>query len=791
MIEKDICAENMGKKVCTLILGMDRSGGSVLASCLKLLGFNPGDLVMKGSKAEQSEYFENKDITLVHDILLRDLGCTWDMIGSFPTGWEESQEARKASNTLSDILNSQFLNRDVPFVIRDPRISRLMPLWDRVLADMNVRSSLILVMRHPMEVAKALQKRQSFDLLKSHLLWLLYNREAFAACRNREYIWVTFDQLLADPVMVLSDVLHKSSGSSVLAGVDPIQHAGEIQRFVEYEFNNYMGGESAEKKEPLFQPYAWVYDQLCSLHGETGPSLLHKATDDGSFPQFMPIETGGLPLAVSAPRMLPEASDHRQMAEVFDNLLSIIGSYEQARSARGIQHQGPSLAGSNAAEVLYAQVYFPDSDFGTGLYTEEKSKKILLVPGEWQQIHVDIPDPSILRKKRLRIDPLNILGMVSITDVKLINAATGHECWSIDRSYSGFTVKKDALVLAEKDVLQIVVTGNNPRVLLPVLLDLPDCPMYLKMWIKVARSQGDLHGYRQKMDSLHKKLENEKNQLKDSLRSKDQSLQDNENLIREYFHALAEVEAERAKLVKEIDDLRQDNEKLKDLREENTRLWEWMRHLHRHFLLMLDSRRWRLADALGRCAGYLPGRSSSGGSVERMHEIFTEFETYPKSAKASVGPGKERHNGHWMIKSMERLEKDFKAVMRSRSWRIGNSIVNFLARLLQRKRTLTSVDRMQRIFNEFQEWKQTVDTGAMTLMDIERLKRWMEALDKKFQALFASRRWKLGRSLSAPVRIFRRPEKPGVVDRVNAVFKKYNVGIRHGKKTLSERDAYD
>jgi hypothetical protein len=193
----------MENNSCVVVLGMHRSGTSALAGCLNILGLNLGNALMAGGAAEEGGYFENRDIVLAHDILLRDLGCRWDMVGSLPEGWIDSEAAQNAAKTLTGILERQFLGQG-SFVVKDPRLCRLMPLWMKLSNPFGgIRPSFVLMVRHPMEVARSLEKRDGFDLLKSHLLWMVHNREALQACQGKDHVIVTFDQVLADPLNTL------------------------------------------------------------------------------------------------------------------------------------------------------------------------------------------------------------------------------------------------------------------------------------------------------------------------------------------------------------------------------------------------------------------------------------------------------------------------------------------------------------------------------------------------------------------------------------------------------------
>jgi hypothetical protein len=506
----------MNENKCVIILGTRRSGSSAMAGCLNLIGFNLGNALMPGNEANQSGYFENQDIVLAHDTLFRDLGCRWDMVGGLPPDWLESQAARKALDTLSNILQDQFLNQNRPFAVKDPRMCRLMPLWSRALEQFNIRPGLILVLRHPMEVAKSLQKINGHELLKGHLLWLSHNREALAGCRGQEYLMITFDQLLADPIATL----RKTARLSALAGIDPLRHSREILQFVRPELKNHHQSESSEIHDGLFRHYAWVYDQFRTLQAKSQVQLTPKAAEDAGPQNSMAQEISEFPLAISVSKLLPATDERRHAAVVFDNLLSVIGRYEQAELDESNQLQRRILSATNAAETIFAQIYFPEA--ATGAYSERESRKVLLAPGEWQKISLEVPRPEVLRAHRLRVDPLNTRGMVNISGVKLVNPANGQECWSAQDRFAGFSSGGDALLLARGDNLVMAATGDDPRLLLPELPDLPDCPMRLEMWIKAGRGQDVMHKYWRALLQNRSQLVAKHDELQDHLQDKDQ-----------------------------------------------------------------------------------------------------------------------------------------------------------------------------------------------------------------------------------------------------------------------------
>jgi len=453
-------------------------------------------------------------------------------------------------------------------------------------------------------------------------------------------------------------------------------------------------------------------------------------------------------------------------------------------------------------ETFYLRVYFPDPCGPADSCSEENSAKTVLIPDEWNQINITVPDPAALRGGSLRLKPLNTLGFVSISGVKLINTATGLECWSAGEDDSGFSAEKDALVLSGGDCLEIAVTGKDPVLLLPEMPGLPDCPVSLEMWIKVSSNQSGLHRYWEEINVEKKKLGQKKlafseiksilrtkekelsaarkdlrqkagslARLNDQLKEKDQSLQEvrndlqkQENLTRKYFKALTKAEMERVDFLDQID----------TLSAEKKQLVNWMKHLNRQYFSLMNSRRWRLGDAIVKSSGFLIGRRKHAKGVDRMHEIFVDFRKYLKSTNSTGWSVEAGVDGRRFMKFMERLQKDFQLVMDSRSWRLGNGLIHAASRLVMQKRKPTSVIRMKGIFDEFQAWKGNVNAHSLTGQEIKELTRWLDVVEKDFNALFASRRWRLGKALSAPVRFFRRRAKPDVVERVKAVFEEYH-----------------
>ncbi len=812
----------MSQKHCTIILGMHRSGTSALAGCLNIMGVNFGKTIMPGNEANQAGYFENQDIVLAHDILLRDLGCRWDMVGSLPQDWQDGQAAAKAAKTLTGILERQFLDQDQPFAVKDPRLCRLMPLWSSVLHKLQIRPCLILVLRHPMEVAKSLQKRDGLDLLKGHLLWLVHNREALAACKDMDHALLTFDQLLADPVQGLQ----AASSLQALDGFNPSQYAQEILQFIRADLKHQHQGAAEEIKDGLFRHYAWIYDQFRKIQAKQRTLRLESAASHGGDTSCLPEVIAGFPLAFSGSALLPLEDERKQAAEVLDNLLRVIGRHEQAELDQAIQLQRRLLSAQNAAETLYAQVFFPVPEAEDTTYSKEASCRILLAPGEWQQLAVEIPQPEVLRKSRLQLAPLNTRGVVSVSGIKLINAANGQICWSVPEGYKGCTIDKDALVLSRGETLQLAVTGNYPCLFLPELPDLPDCPMRLEIWIKAERKQDILHTSwkdllqnKKNLTTKRDELQKARNQLQQKLEKLQNEAEEKENALRQELEDSQAKEKERLKELEQAQDKEKDLLQQLDAQKSLTREYfelltqaEYEQELSRKQLQEKQSQyqdlEQKLKDQEALTSEYFHELAKADQTLEEekqqeyqkrqaleqkleSQEQLTKkyFHELSKSESSLLKKQKLeqdlRQENKTLWNNINRLHKDFLALMSSKRWKTGDKLIRLVEILLLRKKQPLAVDQMQKVFATIQS---QVKSGKAAIQEIEspgahpghvkQLQTWLRQLNKDFQALQKSQRWKLGNILIRPVEILTfRAGQPTARDHLQQIFQEYEESL--------------
>ena len=84
------------------------------------------------------------------------------------------------------------------FVVKDPRLCRLLPLWTDALERLAARPAFVITTRNPLEVAGSLKARDGFSGTKSCLLWLRHLLDAERDSRGFARVFVSYERLLRD-----------------------------------------------------------------------------------------------------------------------------------------------------------------------------------------------------------------------------------------------------------------------------------------------------------------------------------------------------------------------------------------------------------------------------------------------------------------------------------------------------------------------------------------------------------------------------------------------------------------
>jgi len=175
------------------ILGMHRSGTSVLARVLNLLGvyLGPPDRLMPAAPENPRGFWEHLDITRLNDALLGRLGGTaLDPAPVEADPWDGPQfsDLRQAAVAL---LRHDFADANM-WGWKDPRTCLTLPFWQRLLPPMRY----VLTLRQPFAVVHSLERRDRLTVEQALHLWLSHVQLALRHTKEEPRCLVFYEDLL-------------------------------------------------------------------------------------------------------------------------------------------------------------------------------------------------------------------------------------------------------------------------------------------------------------------------------------------------------------------------------------------------------------------------------------------------------------------------------------------------------------------------------------------------------------------------------------------------------------------
>lgn len=186
-----------------IVLGMHRSGTSVLARLLNLMGayFGPEGVNTGANQENPKGFWERKDVRQLNDSVLHAVGCDWNRVLSLNLAALPKSVVDDFNRRASRLVLEMDGHR--PWLLKEPRLCLLLPLWLRF---MEVPVG-IHIYRHPVEVASSLHKRNRIPLLAGLDLWERYVRSALEASAGMPRIVVSHRQLMEAPAAAVSRLL--------------------------------------------------------------------------------------------------------------------------------------------------------------------------------------------------------------------------------------------------------------------------------------------------------------------------------------------------------------------------------------------------------------------------------------------------------------------------------------------------------------------------------------------------------------------------------------------------------
>ncbi len=174
---------------------MHRSGTSATAGVLRLLGAGLGEHLMPAAADNPKGFWENTAAVAINEQLLHRLGRRWDDVRAMPSDWQRGEGAADARQAITQFIGREFAGQPL-WAVKDPRLSRCAPVWLDALQATGARPVFLLVVRHPVEVAASMHKRNGELPDVCHLLWLHHVIDAEVATRGYPRCVISYEALL-------------------------------------------------------------------------------------------------------------------------------------------------------------------------------------------------------------------------------------------------------------------------------------------------------------------------------------------------------------------------------------------------------------------------------------------------------------------------------------------------------------------------------------------------------------------------------------------------------------------
>ncbi len=246
-------------KKLILIVGMHRSGTSLLSRAMSIFGAKHGENLLGQTPGNKKGHWEDKDIMALNIEILFRLGKDWDTIA--PISQEDLQKLHDWGllQRAVALLQDKFANIEV-LALKEPRITRLLAFWKQVFSVLNIDIKYVFAFRHPYTVAQSLHKRNNFPLEKGMLLWFSYNIFALEELNNKALCFIDYDSFLKTPERFIQQ-LEPFVGETII----PHEKNLFLNEFLDINLRSFTTNDTPENFPHIYNEF---YNYLLSFQSE-------------------------------------------------------------------------------------------------------------------------------------------------------------------------------------------------------------------------------------------------------------------------------------------------------------------------------------------------------------------------------------------------------------------------------------------------------------------------------------------------------------------------------------------
>jgi hypothetical protein len=300
------CSYRGSKQTAVLILGMHRSGTSLLSSLVQALGITVGENLLPSDIHNPAGYFEDRECVEIQDRLLEALSQPWNgekgML-PFPSQWWRTPVMQPLVKELAGWIDRRIACGLHIWAVKDPRTTRFLPLWQELLQERGITVRYVLAVRDPAAMVASAVARDNVPARRMYLTWLRYNMEALLyAGANLAGVFI-YSQWFNDG----KAQIHRLA-TALDVPIDGVKFDNMLGRLLRSDLQRQDG---SGHEAPSWASH--VYSRLQELAGQINPREVGQVGTETEYYDAMlrqgetPDTTGALELVLSSKEAIPEA----------------------------------------------------------------------------------------------------------------------------------------------------------------------------------------------------------------------------------------------------------------------------------------------------------------------------------------------------------------------------------------------------------------------------------------------------------------------------------------------------
>ena len=182
----------------------------MLASLLAQKGASLPCELLRRSLTNTKGFYESWHWVNANDQILKDIDLRWDSTVPSPKFIETESFIRSKKGLIIKSIRKGFSDHSdmkVPLIIKDPRLCRTFPIWEKALQELKIKMNLLLPVRHPFEVIHSLVLRDNFSPIDACYIWIWNVVESIIFSKKQSPRFVLYEKVLENPIKYLSEVL--------------------------------------------------------------------------------------------------------------------------------------------------------------------------------------------------------------------------------------------------------------------------------------------------------------------------------------------------------------------------------------------------------------------------------------------------------------------------------------------------------------------------------------------------------------------------------------------------------